>query len=199
MYRRMTHWATLGLIRLLAGISDIQLEAAAQAHRGSPDVFDGKPDPRLANCLNGLAERYDEHPTALEAMMAYHPTAAKDKLSNLLSQCQQESPVLYTQNTVVNFHHLLVATLIAYGSVLARIFDADGGLERSQLGTTFSVRTCPVALYNPQFEINGQALAPPESRRLAEAAHFYRNQSISGFCDEQSLRVRPDRRPWKKR
>lgn len=139
MYRQMTHWATLGLIRTLALISDDQLKSAVQFQRDSPDVFDGKPDSRLASSLISLVKRYDQTvPSALEAILAYHPTAPKE-LSDLLSQCHEESPVLYTQNTVEDFHHLLVASLIAYGSLLARIFDADGGTERLQLGTTVSV------------------------------------------------------------
>jgi len=138
MYRRMTHWSTLGLIRSLAWISDDQLKEAAEDQRDSVDVFDGKPDYRLAIRLSSLAKRYDERPTAIEAIMAYHPTATEDKLSGLLSRCHEDPPVLYTQDTVEDFHHLIVAIFIAYGSVLARIFDAVGN-ERLVLGTTFTI------------------------------------------------------------
>jgi len=138
MYRRMTHWSTLGLIRSLARISDDQLKEAAEDQRDSVDVFDGKPDYRLAIRLSSLAKRYDESPTAIEAIMAYHPTAAEDKLSGLLSHCHEDPPVLYTQDTVEDFHHLIVAIFIAQGSVLARIFDALGD-DRVVLGTTFTI------------------------------------------------------------
>jgi hypothetical protein len=93
IYQRMTHGSTLGLIRSLAQISDVQLKEAAEAQTVSLDVFDGKPDYRLAIRLSSLAKCYDERPTAIEAMMVYHPMATDNKLSGLLSHCHEEPPV----------------------------------------------------------------------------------------------------------
>lgn len=86
MYYRMTHWATLGLIKDLAQVSNSTINWAARG-RNAPQMFDCKHDPRLASHLVGLAERHEGSSTLLQTVMAYHPdrTAVKDQLPALLS------------------------------------------------------------------------------------------------------------------
>ena len=122
----MTHWATLGLIKTLAEASDSSIILAARRPNAHKVFGRCKPDSRLANRLVGLAERNGDSATLLESVAEHHPDrTVKDKLSVLLSKCQVDPPVLYTWDTVLSFHHLLVATLIAYGTSLVYIHDAE--------------------------------------------------------------------------
>jgi hypothetical protein len=136
MYHRMTHWATLGFIKILADMSDGAIESAALAQ---PTFSEAQHDPSLAKRLNHLAQHYDTS-SFLQTVMAYHPnaTASKDQLSTLLSKCRDVARVIYTQETVIEFQHLLTATLVAYGSMLACIYSAKGG-DKKKFASSFSV------------------------------------------------------------
>ena len=144
MYYRMTHWATLGLIKNLAEVQDRSIIRAADWHTALK-FFNCQGDSRLARRLMHLEKLREDGGQSfafLEKVMTYHPNpAAENKLSVLLSKCRvdSESPVLYTQDTVLEFQRLLVATLIAYGSSLTRIYDATDAQTKQEFGNLVSV------------------------------------------------------------
>jgi hypothetical protein len=52
----------------------------------------------------------------------YQSKKPAPEFPNLLQRCKHESHVLYTKDTVAEFHDLLVATLVAYAAVLQNMF-----------------------------------------------------------------------------
>lgn len=199
MYQRMTHWATLGFIKSLAEVSDGSIELAVQ---NDPTFFEAiKPDPRLASRLNTMAERHGSS-SFLETVMACHPnaTASEGQLSALLSECRGVAPVIYTQKTVVSIQHLLVATLVAYGSMLACIYSAKGE-DRKKFASSFSIiaRLLSTILNSQalashlQF-LNSNALLSLPSSALVKAYNNYAVTYHFGLADTDPRRKKYESR-----
>jgi len=199
MYQRMTHWATLGFIKSLAEVSDGSIELAARA---DPTFFEAaEPDQRLANRLITLAERHGSS-SFLETVMACHPnaTASKDRLPALLSECRGVAPVIHTPKTVVNIQHLVVATLVAYGSMLAGIYGAKGE-ERKKFASSFSIiaRLLSTILNSTALArhlrfLNSNALLSLPSSALVKAYNNYATTYHFGLADTDPRRKKYEAR-----
>jgi len=55
----------------------------------------------------------------LDDLLSFHPSEVKPTLGKLLSR--DPSSILYDEETAMKFHHLTVATLIAFASSLAQL------------------------------------------------------------------------------
>jgi len=193
MYRRMMHWATLGLIKTLAEVSDNSIKLAAGRDR---QVFDSTlKDTNLAKRLIHL----ETYCSLFQLVMKHHPvkSADEDQLSALLSACRADPPVLYTLKNVLTFHRFLVSTLIAYASMLSRIYDAEGESKDdvasfSILAHLLSAILNSNALASHLRFLNSNGLLPPPTSTGAEGYYMYAAIHRFGFAkkDRRSRRYR---------
>jgi hypothetical protein len=135
MYRRITHWVSMGYIYLLAGITPEELRGKCRGLK--PRAFkqpEGRHDPvphpkneALYLSLRALSE------SAVGAILAHFhplpPVQVCGDINNLVIQLQlaseQKIPSAYNEKSCVEFHHLLVAVLLGYGRMLSKLHDAD--------------------------------------------------------------------------
>jgi hypothetical protein len=109
MKARASHWAILGIITQLALVpygvlSELKVQSSTD------------PDTRLARNILTLEKEED-----LGAVLAFHKPnyagGAPLTIPNLLRACKDKKP-LFTQDTAIEYHHLLVASLILYETKL---------------------------------------------------------------------------------
>ena len=110
----MNHWATIALLAKLDQAAQRDLCGLAS----QMNFVDAGRDVLLAKRLTNLASG-----KFLQSMLKFHrSTKTPPEFPNLLQRCQHESRVLYTKDTVAEFHGLLVATLVAYAATLQSMF-----------------------------------------------------------------------------
>jgi len=110
----MNHWATIALLAKLDQAAQCDLCGLAS----QMNFVDAGRDVLLAKRLTNLAGG-----KFLQSMLKfYQSTKTPPEFPNLLQRCQHESCVLYTKDTVAEFHGLLVATLVAYAATLQSMF-----------------------------------------------------------------------------
>src|ERR1700722_11877010 len=125
MIRRMRHWSSRGFIYSLGNIKDQSVQNAyqlfASATKGSP--LSKRKDSALGNILRDM--RADEvsqlmrgYPGNSNGQMDLHLTSLQASFKDMLDS-KLEPADLYNEQTSVEFHHLLVATLMGYGEALA--------------------------------------------------------------------------------
>jgi len=113
-HRRINHWATIALLAQLDKATQHNLHDIAS----NMGLADANRDVLLAKRLVNLAS--GEFLKSLVKL--YQSKKPAPQFPNLLQRCKHESHVLYTKDTIAEFHNLLVATLVAYAAVLQNMF-----------------------------------------------------------------------------
>lgn len=109
MQKRVGHWAIVCVIRQLALVPHKALLRLSVEPSTETDV-------RLASFLLYL----NTEGRLAKTLSHYRPKHVDgDDIPHLLSACKKRAP-LYTKDVAVEFHHLIVATLLAYAAYLAR-------------------------------------------------------------------------------
>ena len=114
-HRRINRWVTVGLIVELAWAGAEPLSPQEEIE-GVIQQITPKPDRRLASRL------LDINQNTLNDIVGSWKYGHVRKLDNLLEKCKAGSPILYTMDTMDEFHHLLVATLVAYARTLQMVY-----------------------------------------------------------------------------
>ena len=123
---RMNRWASIALIAELSWASSSKCDRGhgmpserdvpLRAHVTSEFLkgLDVKPDPKLARHLIALSED-----NLLGSSIAQLYVSVKfTGFDNLMNRCFQQPPVLYAEDTINEFHYLLVGTLVCYVAAL---------------------------------------------------------------------------------
>jgi hypothetical protein len=111
----MNHWATIGLIAALdkAG-ADLTIPSDSKFN-----FTEVSSDPLLARRLKNLNRAGAGFFDSLAKF--YRTKQPAPDWPNLLRKCRESGP-LYTEDTVTEFHNLLVTTLIAYAALLQNVY-----------------------------------------------------------------------------
>jgi hypothetical protein len=114
----MSHWATIGLIVQLSWASSIGMTALSDnVSKVLLKELQPASDSRLAMCFRQL-----EQSGHLQKFMALYQSMPCPGFWNLLNRCSHVPPVLYVVDTINEFHHLLVGTLVAYVVSLQNVY-----------------------------------------------------------------------------
>ena len=177
MRSRVSHWAVVGIICNLAlapheTLLRMKVQPSTQA------------DKRLAMNLMAL-----NNVSGLDGPLSYYqpPYANEDaSISCLLRACEDSRP-LYTKDTAIDFHRLLVGTLLAYASLVEGYYKASP-TERAQIDKHLSISgtLLRLVLYSDAFDCHMKSLVQanppilsfPMSDHIDEYVDFARDRDI---------------------
>jgi hypothetical protein len=119
MKRRIGHWAAVGMMYCLMEVADVRMEEMLNNRPFSTDSTHKRSDRKLSQCLVALSktQNLEDILTSYGSLDA-NPTKPKDVLPCLLRQCSESPSDIYKKETVIEFHHFFVATLLCYAKSL---------------------------------------------------------------------------------
>lgn len=128
MKRRIGHWAAVGMMFNLMSVLDANLETQLKT-TALPDHSIKRNDHRLSRYLIVLAENSNlmailKNYEYKIPSLGHDLTKQKDVsvLPLLLQQCHESPHNIYKKETVVEFHHFFVATLLCYAKSLQDLY-----------------------------------------------------------------------------
>ena len=125
MYRRITHWSTLGFLRNLGGLEERRLRDIFRKHSHNLPRSTRR-DTALCNELRNI-----EAEGMLSTVMSSHPVKPTPEPRRLMatllevqsSPNQVEGLGAYTEETCFEFHQLLIAAIFGFGKALRSLHD----------------------------------------------------------------------------
>jgi hypothetical protein len=176
MQKRVGHWAIVCVIRQLALIPHKVL-----SHRhAEPSTHTDRRLASLLLCLN--TDGY-----LAQTLSHYRPHYVNgNDIPRLLSACKERGP-LYTKDTAIEFHRLMVAVLLAYAAHLARdrVNQEDGPIVANNI-------LLHAVVYSSAFKAHMKSLsaADPPVLYLPMSSHI---QEYQQFADENRIKCRVPR------
>jgi hypothetical protein len=127
MLRRILHWKSQGYIFCLASIGDDQIKDRVAQFLPTMTT-PGSLDANLGTTLRDLPENVER------AIMRHHPSASQARLTALRAAFREaletRRGTVYNRETSVEFHQLLIATLLAYGRSLKLLHGTKGDVQK---------------------------------------------------------------------
>ncbi len=124
MYRKISHWSSLGLFKILTDIKEDCLQKVAISENFQDPDRDpmSLEDASLSDFLRAMNN------ASIEFLTAWPESQSPVPIPNVhhLQTVAQGSNVVYRKDTVVDFHFLLIRLLFGYTSTLAILADAYG-------------------------------------------------------------------------
>lgn len=148
MQRRINHWSSQGFIYCLGQVDLGKLQDAV-AQRDAEYAVKGRRNFELSKAVVGDLDSIQRY-----IMVDCPAPDMVSQLTNLLTACKRlvddngERPhLLYDQNTCIEFHQLLVATLLAYGKALDALEAGKAGNQNVNVDLARRVWFCATMLW----------------------------------------------------
>jgi hypothetical protein len=197
MKRRIGHWAAVGMMYKLMEATDTELEARLEVwtpDSESQEFSTGKrSDRKLSECILVLATG------SLEVLLKNYeyipplgPTEPNAVLPRLLQQCNGSPQDIYNKETVIEFHHFLVATLLCYAKSLQDLHieyekkRTDDHLKLVIMNTLDSIRNYQKGVEtNKDIHWQMKRRAPDSNTSMPTLKSFGTDSEAADDCEER--------------
>jgi hypothetical protein len=126
MHRRINNWSSQGYIYILGSI---QLQALTSAvAKAIPNKYANRNNRELAALVISMVEKGQMASAVVEPCLRIQKAWGPVTFTNLLPSLKKGG--IYDETTCVEFHRLLVTTLLAYGYALNALYQGSEGIAR---------------------------------------------------------------------